>query len=294
MPFNYLMTPPIDSVEYLAPLATWSFLVESSKGETALFDLGVPPERDRFSPAILTKLNNSGWDVSVEKNVADILKDHAVDPAEIRSLVWSHWHWDHIGDMSTSLSTKDLVVGPGFKEAFGAGYPTIADSPAGAFRAYDFFGDGSFYLLDTTGHAIGYLVGLARTTAAPDTFIFIGGDLCHNGGEIGPSPLFTLPQSTLPLSDALHACVAGYRGELDMFRKLNESRGRGEDQPFFDPAMGLDIPLTIKTIREGQVADAKDNVFFVFAHDMSIEGVGGRKAVLWMFLEELSAAVVPS
>ena len=50
----------------------------------------------------------------------------------------------------------------------------------GQFAAFDFFGDGSFYLLDTPGHAIGHMCGLARTTTT--TFAFLGGDICHFSG----------------------------------------------------------------------------------------------------------------
>jgi glyoxylase-like metal-dependent hydrolase (beta-lactamase superfamily II) len=90
----------------------------------------------------------------------------------------------------------EVVVGPGFKENFMPGYPTVPDAifvdanfanrtireiafdeafKIGKFPAYDFFGDGSFYLLDTPGHAIGHMCGLARTT--PSTFVLLGGDI---------------------------------------------------------------------------------------------------------------------
>lgn len=36
----------------------------------------------------------------------------------------SHGHWDHVGDITVFPSTTELVVGPGFKEAFCPGYPT--------------------------------------------------------------------------------------------------------------------------------------------------------------------------
>lgn len=36
----------------------------------------------------------------------------------------------------------------------------------GRFDAFDFFGDGSFYLLDAPGHSVGHMIGLARVTAA--------------------------------------------------------------------------------------------------------------------------------
>jgi glyoxylase-like metal-dependent hydrolase (beta-lactamase superfamily II) len=92
------------------------------------------------------------------------------------------------------------VVGPGFKAAHLPGYPTNPDSlllesdlegrevreigfpssdkgfKIGRFRAMDYFGDGSFYLLDTPGHTVGHICGLARTSAAPDSFVFMGGD----------------------------------------------------------------------------------------------------------------------
>lgn len=45
-------------------------------------------------------------------------------------LTWhSHWHWDHLGDPSTFPGSTELVVGPGFKEAFFPGYPSKEDAP---------------------------------------------------------------------------------------------------------------------------------------------------------------------
>lgn len=179
----------------------------------------------------------------------------------------------------------------------------------GSFRAYDFFSDGSFYLLDTPGHAIGHLAGLARTTSSPDTFIFMGGDLCHHGSEMRPSPHLPLPAETalrdyLPPAELLRLRASACPGD-NLFATLNTRRGRTANQPFFDPAMGLDIPLAIDTIKKAQDADAQDNVFFVFAHDMAIQGVvdlfpasanrwkdkGWRERTLWAFLKDLVPAL---
>jgi glyoxylase-like metal-dependent hydrolase (beta-lactamase superfamily II) len=175
----------------------------------------------------------------------------------------------------------------------------------GDFRAVDFFGDGSFYLLDTPGHTIGHLGGLVRTTKSPDTFIFMGGDLCHHGGEIRPSAHLPVPDEVhLPSStDVLRArrstCLGG-----ELFRQLNIKRGRAEDQPIFDP-LAEDLPAAMKTIRETQVADAQDGVFFIFAHDTSIRSVvdlfplpandwlkrGWREKAQWAFLADLVPAL---
>ena len=165
----------------------------------------------------------------------------------------------------------------------------------------DFFGDGSFYLLDAPGHTIGHLGGLARTTTAPDTFIFMGGDLCHHGGEIRPSAHQPIPDK-VHLHEPQDAWLSG-----QLFRDINVKRGRKEDQPIFDPLEDAtaDVPASMKTIRETQVADADEDVFFVFAHDMSIDGVvdlfplpandwkskGWRERVRWSFLEDLIPAL---
>ncbi|KAJ5515148.1 hypothetical protein N7463_004700 [Penicillium fimorum] len=50
----------------------------------------------------------------------------------------------------------------------------------GGFRAHDYFGDGSFYLLDSPGHCAGHLSALARTTSSSaeggNSFVFLGGE----------------------------------------------------------------------------------------------------------------------
>jgi hypothetical protein len=40
----------------------------------------------------------------------------------------SHWHFDHIGDMSKFPNSVNNVVGPGFKENLLPGYPSNPDS----------------------------------------------------------------------------------------------------------------------------------------------------------------------
>ncbi|OQV09901.1 hypothetical protein CLAIMM_13976 isoform 1 [Cladophialophora immunda] len=170
----------------------------------------------------------------------------------------------------------------------------------GPFRAFDLFGDGSFYLLDTPGHAIGHLAGLARTT--PDTFIMMGGDLCHHGGALRPSEHMPLPREVR--LDAFQGFPGGFCPGT-AFEKIQQDRGRRADQPFFEPAFGEDITLTMETIGKAQIPDAAANVLFISAHDPSIRGVvdlfpleandwkakGWRAQVYWRFLEDFKDAV---
>ncbi|KAM0279129.1 hypothetical protein ACHAO9_011853 [Fusarium lateritium] len=329
MPLSHLMKPPMKGMEIMPVITTWSFLVESSSGKKALFDLGVPKNpMENFSPMWIKLLTEHSLGVEVSQNVADILKDNNVQPSEIDSVIWSHHHFDHIGDITTFPGSTELVAGPGFKNAFCPGYPANPDSPLrevdlagrsfreinfeesplqiGPFRAFDFFGDGSFYLLDTPGHAIGHLAGLARTTTNPDTFILMGGDLCHHGGEIRPSQYLPYPKNLsehLSLTDSLRLRLSQCPGS--MFDDLNVKRGRKPGETFFDPAIGSDIEQAIQTIRDAQQADAQDNVFFLPAHDMSVACVidqfpntandwkakGWREKTFWKFLQDFEAAI---
>ena len=68
----------------------------------------------------------------------------------------------------------------------------------GQCKAFDFYGDGSFYLLDTPGHAIGHMCGLARTSADPPEFIYMGGDIAHHGGEFRPTEYLPIPEKIVP------------------------------------------------------------------------------------------------
>ncbi|EXJ70208.1 uncharacterized protein A1O5_06276 [Cladophialophora psammophila CBS 110553] len=321
---HHVMGPPMPGMYVMPDILAWSFLVESTNGRKALFDLGVPPNFEDFSPAVTRFLKTDawGWQISSQKHVADILKNEGVNPASITDIVWSHWHWDHIGDPSTFPLHAQLVVGPGFKDEFLPGYPARQDSPVresdfkgrqlreitfqesqgalqiGQFRAFDLFSDGSFYLLDTPGHATGHLAGLARTTA--DTFIMMGGDLCHH--SVRPSRYKTLPAEVH--LDAFRHFQGGFCPG-SVFEALQEKRGRGLDQPFFEPTFGADIPLAMETITQVQVPDANDNVLFIYAHDKNIQGIvdmfpadvndwqtkGWREKMYWRFLEDFKEAV---
>jgi hypothetical protein len=113
---------------------------------------------------------------------------------------------DHVGNMKTFPGSVNLIVGPGFKKGLVPGYPTNKDSHVlesdwegremielefngslklGQYNAIDYFEDGSFYLLDIPGHAIGHIGGLARVSkdsgGEEDSFVFMAGDTCHHG-----------------------------------------------------------------------------------------------------------------
>ncbi|RDW56417.1 hypothetical protein BP5796_13166 [Coleophoma crateriformis] len=324
--FSFLLAPPVDGFETIS-IPGWSFLIQSSKGQKVLFDLCFTPDKEIYPPGTWDFINAAGSVVHGNKHVTDILKNNNLDPAEINSVILSHHHWDHIGDVTTFPKTTEVVVGPGFKEHFLPGYPTDPSSyieerhfegrilrevefstsslKIGKFRALDFFGDGSFYLLDAPGHDWGHLNGLVRTTSNPDTFIFLGGDVVHHGGELRPTKYLPIPDEVqFPLPDRVRARGVSTCPKGSQFRELNIKRGRKPDEPFFDPVLVVDMTDAVESIDKAQEADAQSNIFFLFAHDASIQGVveffpqsanawkekSWKEKHMWRFLGDITLA----
>jgi hypothetical protein len=172
----------------------------------------------------------------------------------------------------------------------------------GDFRAHDVFGDGSFYLLDTPGHAIGHMSGLARTTTNPDTFIFMGGDLCHHNGQIRPSRYLRIPDQLSGPTFGVQTSLAGRR-----FEELLFSRTGSTETPFFVPAESQCVSEedSSNTRKGAQKADAQDNIWLIYAHDPSLSDVvdffpssanawkekNWRSKTLWSFLASFQDSI---
>ncbi|KAI7281733.1 Metallo-hydrolase/oxidoreductase [Hortaea werneckii] len=305
----------------------FSFLIEHPSRKPILFDLAV--RKDWHVLPSAPKWKELGWTIKVDQDIATILKENGVDVdgGAIESIIWSHHHWDHVGDPSTFPPTTELVVGPGFKGAYLPGYPTrkeatLMDSDfegrevrevrfdedegfkIGRFNALDFFGDGSFYLLDTPGHSVGHICGLARTSAKPDTFVFLGGDASHHGGEFRPTEYLPLPRALdpSPLRSRAPVCPG------HLLQDVHPSKTA--DKPFY--------VLTENFAHNREVAnwtidglgefDAHENVPMLMAHDDAVvdpaqldfypaalndwykQGIKGK--VRWLFLEDFEGALV--
>ncbi|KAI9039905.1 MBL fold metallo-hydrolase [Aspergillus affinis] len=195
-----------------------------TKYSTMMFDLGVRRGWENSPEAFVAGIKDRGYSISVNKDVATILRENGQDLEEVGAIIWSHWHFDHTGDPQTFPTTTDLIVSPGFKANIMPGYPTDkvshVDEQAwlsrelheidftasagpqrlriGGFEAYDFYGDGSFYLLNSPGNAVGHISALARTTADPHSFVLLGGDIAHDCGELRPTPYTPLPDIISP------------------------------------------------------------------------------------------------
>ncbi|KAK3332947.1 beta-lactamase-like protein [Cercophora scortea] len=346
IPAGMFFSPSIPGHTWLGAPA-YSFLIQHpTTNRTLVFDLGVRKDIQNFSPTILNSLKAAGFSLdyegTVKHGVREILDAGGVDTAAVEAIIWSHYHFDHTGDPSTFDPATKLIVGPGFKEHLLPGYPANPASPIletdytgrelvqldfddsngawktltiGRFRAIDYFGDGSFYLLDAPGHAIGHVCGLARVTSVQagegDSFIFMGGDAFHHAGEVRPSAYLPLPDEISPSPLVpVHAC-GGTKCAGAMFEALLADSDRTKTfytpsnppgstgRPHHNPEEG------VRTIGKVQEGDAHDNVFVVAAHDETLLDVvdffpatandfvkkGWVEKARWLFLRDFADAV---
>jgi glyoxylase-like metal-dependent hydrolase (beta-lactamase superfamily II) len=276
-------------------LTSITFLVEHlTLNKKVLFDCGARKDFENFSPRIKERLNLNVKGLKIEKDVHDIVRDAGISLEQLDATIWSHWHWDHHGAPEKYSSKTDIVVGNGFKKNFMPGYPTSPDAifldanfenrevreisftddfRIGSFRAHDYFGDGSFYLLDTPGHAIGHMCGLARTT--PTTFVFLGGDICHFGGSFRPTSAIPLPDPVpnTHLDQGLpHPCPCSLFTEV---HPAGSSSAASQSSPFFEvtsftQSAYLDREQAAESIKELQLFDEHPDVLVCIAHDPTL------------------------
>ncbi|KAL7279588.1 hypothetical protein ACG7TL_005993 [Trametes sanguinea] len=177
-----------------------SFLLRhSSTRETLVFDLGIRRNLETHPPAV--RQLNAGRTVAVPQTVAESLRQGGIEPADIKTVIVSHLHFDHVGDTSL-FPNATFILGGDAKEYLALrSYPTDPDSlclesavplertvfldkeftqAIGPFsRAYDYFGDGSMYIIDAPGHLPGHINVLARTNAS-GSWIYLAGDSAHD------------------------------------------------------------------------------------------------------------------
>ncbi|KAE8137484.1 Metallo-hydrolase/oxidoreductase [Aspergillus pseudotamarii] len=308
--------PPLEGFTGLdAPV--YCFLI--SHGDTHIvFDLGVREDWENYAPKIVS-LIKATTTITRGKDVASILDDSQIaNRDEISAVIWSHNHFDHVGNMQTFPSTTDLIVGPGVRDISWPGWPVDVNGgvlesdmqgrtvreisfneglKVGQFDAVDYFGDGSFYLLDAPGHAVGHLCALARTT--PDSFVLMGADACHHPGVLRPTQYLPFPTS-VPRSLQGH-CPG------DVLQTLITS-SVSPCSPFFTVADGPLFPdreAAMETVQKIHELDAHDEIFVILGHDRSLRSripmfpervngwreMGLRPDTRWAFCEDFKDVV---
>ena len=283
------LAPPDELSSLTLDMPSYSFVIEHPSGRKLLFDLGLRKDWCNLPPATLGFLEQAGWQVEAKKNVSEVLEEGNISLSDIEAVIWSHHHFDHVGDMTAFPPNTKLVVGPGFKEHYAHAFPTNAESSlwetawkdrrlqeisfhdsslnVGPFKGLDYFGDGSFYLLDSPGHTVGHLAALARVTvdglSSSSSFVLMGGDTCHFIGQFRPTAYRPLPVAQMPECLHLPAFCPG-----TIMERLRESPSK----PLFrmPEVNAVDISQAQESIEKLQVFDAAENVWVIVAHDQAL------------------------
>ncbi|KAJ7064337.1 beta-lactamase-like protein [Mycena amicta] len=307
----------------------YAFLVEHGK-RRVLFDLGMRKDTENLAPAAQAFFASGAFKSDIKQDLVQQLEEGGVALESIESVIWSHAHFDHTGDMSKFPNSTTLLIG---SETNVSTYPANPDSfiqesdlagrtlskidfssanlTFNGLKAIDYFGDGSFYLLDTPGHLPGHLTALARVTRS--SFIVLGGDSFHHGGQLRPRPAF---QQRFPcpahILDSSHHAVS-----TEYFWSPHSTLENFDLPSRASPLLAIpDIPGSFYAdpVQAGVSLDklagfdADADFLLLPAHDMSVLGNetlpyfpaaldgwkdhGAKEKTVWSFLEEDSDGFV--
>ncbi|KAL0062508.1 hypothetical protein AAF712_010642 [Marasmius tenuissimus] len=324
VPASSLVDPVLPGRQIMEPVPGFVFLIEhvdaDGRQRRLMFDLGTRKDLQGFAPKLREIVSsNSLARLDVERDVVDQLTEGGIDLKSIDTVIWSHTHIDHVGDLSKWPTDTKLVLGAGSDRK---GYPTYPDAilldtdfagreveeidftkstlKIAGLPAINYLGDGSLYLLDMPGHCAGHLVGLARVE--PNSFVLFGADTCHHVGQIRPNPhlhkAYPCPGHILEASRN-SVSVEHFGSPAEAEFNLRERKTPLLTIP--PPPSGYeDREQSIESQKSLSVLDAHHDIFLVLSHDATLMGTinlfpetlnewkekGWKKNTIWTFLEE--------
>ncbi|KAF1937901.1 hypothetical protein EJ02DRAFT_505734 [Clathrospora elynae] len=145
----------------------WAFYI-LHQGKHILWDLGLDKDRSCYTPWVNKSMLEHVNHVGPRRTIVQQLSERRVSAVEIDTVF--HAHWDHSRPISDDFLNATAYFGPGTREACRPGH--LRDQslqwdgrffdPNLAPRTLDYFGDGSFWILDAPGHMPGNIAGAAR------------------------------------------------------------------------------------------------------------------------------------
>ncbi|KAJ5703010.1 hypothetical protein N7488_010558 [Penicillium malachiteum] len=218
LPDRFFIHPASETARRTVP--SLSFLIEHTNPQTKritrlLFDQGIRNPTSNYPLPIQKHIQNR-QPLTTEPDVVQSLSKGGLSPSDIDYVIFSHIHWDHIGDPK-AFNTSTFVVGPGTSSLLDGSETRLrgghsffesdllpsdrtieipynpenhkTDSAVPSFspawkeygilpRTIDIFHDGSVLLVDAPGHLPGHLNILARVEEGK--FVYLAGDTCHD------------------------------------------------------------------------------------------------------------------
>jgi N-acyl homoserine lactone hydrolase len=178
-----------------------AFLIEHPDG-VVLFDTGQTARAAAWGwfPRWHPFFRLSRFELAADDEIASRLRVSGAEPQNVRTVVLSHLHTDHVGGVDAFPHARVIVHRLEWEQATGVGgrlrgylpqrwpdgvEPTLVDldgAAVGPFRAsYDVAGDGRLLLVPTPGHTAGHASLLVRDERQS---WLLAGDLAHTGAEV--------------------------------------------------------------------------------------------------------------
>ncbi|KAJ6455399.1 beta-lactamase-like protein [Mycena sanguinolenta] len=321
------MTPVVPGHETVT-FPMYSFLIEHKSNTRLMFDLGIRKDPQNTPPSISVSFGSGFATLEPYKDITVLLQEGGINLTSIDAIIWSHAHFDHVGDMSTFPNSTNIIIGPATDTSI---YPANPNATLQAsdfvghavikidfassnltfagMKAVDHFGDGSLYLLDTPGHLPGHITALARVTAT--SFLVLGGDTYHHAGQARPRPAFqkAYPCPAHLLEESKSAVSTDYfwshdstLGKFDLLSRAAQLLALSDspDSFYADP-----VTATV-SLEKVATFDADDDFFIVAAHDISLRSSipyfpayingwqksGLKQQAVWNFIDQTNPAFV--
>jgi 3-hydroxyisobutyrate dehydrogenase len=185
----------------------------------------------------------------VSQDVLDSILAGGQDPNDVDVVIVSHIHYDHTGNPDQFPRAK-YIIGPGSLELIeqSKGIAEIdnwftedllpsnrslikqlpstdsgAWKPLGPFeRSIDYFGDGSFYIVDSPGHLPGHINGLVRIAA--NRFVYLASDSCHFTSLLSGDCAIAIYTDDKGMKKCVHSDKEAAERHI---RKIRELRDKG-------------------------------------------------------------------
>ncbi|KAF1842780.1 Metallo-hydrolase/oxidoreductase [Cucurbitaria berberidis CBS 394.84] len=180
----------------------WAFYI-SHRGRHIIWDLGLDEDRSCYTPWVNQFMLDQVNHVGPRRTIVQQLSERGVLANQIDTVLFSHAHWDHSRPISDVFPNATAYFGPGTRSACSPGHleepnaqwdgrffdPNHAterwEEVAGTWAkfgpfnvAMDYFGDGSFWVIQSPGHMPGNLSAAARLRDG--SWVLLGSDCCHS------------------------------------------------------------------------------------------------------------------
>ncbi|RDW72699.1 MBL fold metallo-hydrolase [Aspergillus mulundensis] len=231
-------------------LYNWAFLIQHpTLKRNVVWDLGMSSNPEDFPPVIANGVIKDAKILDPrEPLVAQIERRTGVAADQVDTVLLSHAHFDHCRPITPLFPAATAYFGPGTAEFCSPGHLADPSSPwdgryfdpnhaterwstlsgpwvpFGPFdSAMDFFGDGSFWIIQAPGHMPGNLAACARLSSGE--WVMLASDCCHSRGLLEGSKeiaTFDVPGGGV---GCLHVDVEAARDTLGRIRVLRREYG---------------------------------------------------------------------